>query len=171
LKINFAVGVKNRIVRSISRRTFATSVLYRSFCRSAAVRCRRLDDFSCLLLSISTPADLCDFLAPRRLAEANRRSSARPPALLIFDNRSSAASRETTCAEARDFEEAVRSDIGYFCDRIAHTLSDLNWRCAPLTAPFEPSLAAGCVQERHRRDFPRITRIWRGSAILRLSQP
>jgi len=155
LKITFAAGVKNRIVRSISRRTFATSVLYRSFCRSAAVRCRRLDDFSCLSLSISTLSDSCDFLALRRLAGANRRSSARAPASLIFDNRSSAAARETTCAEVREFEEAARSDIGYFRNRIARSLSDLNWRCAlsPLRRHMSRASRLVASEIRHPRDF------------------
>ena len=107
LKRSLVAGVKNRIVRSVSRRMIATSVLYNTFCRSWAVsRCRSSD--SCVSSSLRSCFPDCRWA----FQVAGSAAFGRYPL-------SEAAPREMTRAETAEFGEAARSDEMYLRGRIA----------------------------------------------------
>ena len=61
LNSDLVAGVKKRILRWGSRKSVATSVLYRTFCRSLeVVRCRSSDSWSWLLSAVSSSFSDCN---------------------------------------------------------------------------------------------------------------
>ena len=61
LNSDLVAGVKKRILRSVSRKSVATSVLYRTFCRSLeVVRCRSSVSWSWLLRAVSSSLSDCN---------------------------------------------------------------------------------------------------------------